>query len=276
MLVKTDILLKIDSLHYAVDYIPKRALHYFSAPENREEAVPLLLEEAQDFIANPADYIEETMGNRFLVHALLILGSLQEKQAMCLIRQIGLMPHELIDELLGDWLFDGISLAIAEIFDGRVEELKELIEDRELDPSVRAACIQSLLFLYGRGALSREEIISYLRRQLDTPEKGLPFFYEIIASAAIALHPEELIEPLRRLYSEGIIDDSQVQLQEIEESLSLPKAASLEAFRETLSMRLEDPVQYLENLEAISQEVPYERNEPCPCGSGQKFKKCCQ
>lgn len=276
MLLATDTLLQIDALHYAVDYIPKRALRFFTDPENRQESIDLLLEEAKDVIAHPGEYIEEETGNRFLFHALMILGSFREERAIPLIRQIGLMDHESIDDLLGDRLFDSVSLAIAEIFSQNMGELKNLLEDPDIDPCIRATCLQSMVFLYGRGAISREEIVAYFLDLLKNPEEDLPFFYEVIAASSIALHPEELIVPLRKLYRAGKIDASHIKLEEIEESLSLPKEQSIQEFRATLDVHLDDPIAHLETIEDLQKAIAYERNEPCPCGSGLKFKKCCQ
>lgn len=276
MLVETDTLLQIDSLHYAVDYIPKRAIRYFTDPETQAESVDLLLEEAQDVIAHPTEYIEEETGNRFLFHALIILGSFQEEKAIPLIRQIGLMNHESIDELLGDRLFDSIALAIAEIFSRQIDALKSLIEDPAIDPCVRATCIHSMMFLYGRGAISRDNLVAYFLNLLQKPEDGIPFFYEVIASASMALYPEELIELLRKFYQENRIDQSIISLKEIEENLALSKEQVIEEFRPNFHVYLDNPIAHLETLEGLQQEIYYERNEPCPCGSGLKFKKCCQ
>ncbi len=275
MLTATDTLLQIDSLHYAADYIPKRALRYFTAPENQLEATDLFLEEAEDVIAHPGEYLEEETGNRFLFHALMIFGALQEEKAIPLIRKIGLMDHKSIDEMLGDRLFDSVSLAIAEIFSQNRDGLKSLLEDPDIDPCVRATCLQSMVFLYGRGIFSREEIVAYFLDLLKHPEEDLPFFYEVIAASSIALYPEELIGLLRKFYREGRIDASHIKLEEIEDSLSLPKEQVIQKFRATLDVRLEDPVAHLEMLEDFQRGTVYERNELCPCGSGLKFKKCC-
>ena len=270
-----DLGLQMDSLHYAIDYIPKRALRFFTAPEHRPESIDLLLEEAQDVIHHPDEYIEEGMGNRLLFHAFLIFASLKEERAIPLIRELGLMDQETIDELLGQHLFEGIALAIGELCATQVDQLKEFIQSDEIDPCIRAACLQAMTFLYGRGVITRDEVVSYFLDLLKNPEPDLPFFYEVIAASAIPLYPDELIVPLRELYSQGKIDSSHIKLEEIEESLSLPKSQAIQEFRPFLSTRIEDPIVYLETLTEF-QNPPYERNEPCPCGSGLKFKKCCQ
>lgn len=276
MLLETDMLLQLDALHYAADYIPKRAIRYFTALGHQDELMPLLVEEAKDVIAYPEEHQDESGCSRLLFHAIMIFGFLREERAIPLVREIGLMSHEAIDEMLGDRLFESVSLALAELFSQRVDELKALVEDRTIDPSIRATCLQTMMFLYGRGEISRDDMVAYCLKLLKQPEEDLSCVYEVIAASSIALHPEELIGELRQFYQEGRIDEEQVKLEEIEESLLLPKENSIEEFRKMLNVHLDDLIAHLEGLDGAWKEGAYERNESCPCGSGQKFKKCCQ
>ena len=37
----------------------------------------------------------------------------------------------------------------------------------------------------------------------------------------------------------------------------------------------EDMLKYIDKVEPIKADKAPKRNDPCPCGSGKKFKKCC-
>ncbi|HBA4208031.1 TPA: YecA family protein, partial [Escherichia coli] len=61
--------------------------------------------------------------------------------------------------------------------------------------------------------------------------------------------------------------------EQFEKSISLIQPAALALYQYWLSVRMSEassrpvPVKRAENMPG--------RNDPCPCGSGKKFKKCC-
>jgi hypothetical protein len=271
MSTAVDTLLLMDSLAFAVDYIPKRALRFFTVSENRQETIALLLDEIKDVLEYPAEYLEE--GSQILFYALVILGHFRAKEAMGLIREIGRLDQETIDGFMGERLFDSVSLAIAQIFSEDVPLLKELIEDPEMDECIRAACVQSMICLYGQEVLPRDELVSYLLYLLKKPREKVAFFYEVIVSSSLALHPEEMMEEIRKVFSEQIVDESDITLQDVEEFLTIDKEEVIREGKAAFAADLEDIVAHFESIQELPNSV--ERNELCPCGSGQKYKKCC-
>lgn len=268
-----DTMLLIDSLHYAVDYIPKRAIRFFIAPENHQEAVALLVDEVTEILEHPDEFIEE--GSRFLFYAIMILGHMRSKEAIPLIQKIGSLDQEAIDELLGERLFDSISLAVAQIFSENIDSLKNMIEDTHVDECIRATCVQSLLYLYGQGILSRDAVVSYFLKLLRKPREQIAFFYEVIVNACLVLHPEEMIEEIRKIFDEEILDLPDVTLEDVEEFFSMNKEEVISECKEIFQSTLEDPIAHLESIENFYDKNAIERNEECPCGSGIKYKKCC-
>jgi len=263
----------IDSLHYAMDYIPKRALRFFSALENQQETVSLLVEEIEEVLEHPAEFVEE--GSQFLFYALMILGHFRSKEAIPLIRELGFLDQEAIDELLGERLFDSVSLAIAQIFSEEIDRLKVLIEDVSMDECIRATCVQSIIYLYGQRVLSRDHVVAYFINLLKKPREKISFFYEVIINASLILHPKEMIEEIRKIVSEGIIDASDVSLEDVEEFLAMDAKDVIAEGKEAFKADLDDLVAYFESIEGFHQGSSVERNEACPCGSGVKYKKCC-
>lgn len=273
MSTAVDTLLLIDSLHYAVDYIPKRAIRFFTAPENLPETIPLLVDEIKEVLTHPNEFAEER--SQFLFYAIMILGHFRLKEAIPLIRDLGCMDQESIDELLGERLFDSISLAIAQIFSEEIDLLKDLIEDSSIDECIRATCVQSIICLYGQGFLSRDEVVSYFLALLKKPRENISFFYEVIVSASLIVHPEEMIEEIRKIFSEGSIDASEVSLDDVEEFLEMDKSDVIAECKQAFQMDLDDLLAYFDSIGGFHHGSSVERNEVCPCGSGLKYKKCC-
>ena len=273
MSTAVDTLLLIDSLHYAVDYIPKRAIRFFIAPENLPETIHLLVDEIREILAHPTEFVEE--GSQFLFYAIMILGHFRSEEAVPLIYDLGLLDQESIDELLGEKLFGSISLAIAQIFSERIDLLKGLIEDSSIDECIRATCVQSIVYLYGQSYLSRDEVVSYFLTLLRKPREKISFFYEVIISASLIVHPEEMIEEIRKKFSEGVIDVSSISLDDVEECLWMDKHDVIPECKQAVQADLDDLVAYFDAMEELPQGNAVERNETCPCGSGLKYKKCC-
>jgi|GEM_PF-3620450 len=273
MSTAVDTLMLIDSLHYAVDYIPKRAIRFFTAPENQQETVSLLTDEIQEVLEHPQEFVEE--GSQLLFYAIMILGHFRAKEAIPLICDLGLLDQESIDELLGERLFENISLAIAQIFSEDIDLLKTLIENPNVDECIRATCLQSMVYLYAQDVLSRDTVVDYFHDLLKRPREKISFFYEVIISASLILHPQEMIEEIRKIFAEGIVDSSDVSLEDVEEFLLMDKNEVISECKESFQTDLDDLIAYLESIEGLHRGSTVERNESCPCGSGLKYKKCC-
>ena len=108
-----------------------------------------------------------------------------------------------------------------------------------------------------------------------------------LVSCSADLYPEEVYEDIKEAYEDNLLELSFTGLKEIERMLSLGKERVLDGLRRNGRYRL--------ILDAISQMEYWAcfqtwakerralgkkprrigRNEPCPCGSGKKDKKCC-
>jgi hypothetical protein len=105
---------------------------------------------------------------------------------------------------------------------------------------------------------------------------------------------------LRRAYSDGFADPQSMAPEELAEVESAPPGRMLEALRErqppiddvaaatswwsafernsahdALEEDWDDERHLMEPDQPYRAPAKVGRNEPCPCGSGQKFKKCC-
>lgn len=106
------------------------------------------------------------------------------------------------------------------------------------------------------------------------------FNMELAVFAGFLSGMNESIE--KALELEGLTDDTEVEIQidfkKLLYNMHGAKANWLYLLEEwenvlTLEERMEIKKQYNRDNTAVSKKVG--RNDPCPCGSGKKYKKCC-
>ena len=179
----------------------------------------------------------------------------------------------------------------------------------------RGCAIRALATLHLSGLLGREEVVKHLEGLADAViASGEGFLGRALADAICAVDPEDLIRVVQRLDREELLDDSPVDYLALVRDL-LQKPRERYEFRAEFEDRytlLDDPVDVLETVLAaehvFAEPGPFPpeaslpaafagrppsgletrengtlvrarkkvgRNEPCPCGSGRKYKHCC-
>jgi hypothetical protein len=134
---------------------------------------------------------------------------------------------------------------------------------------------------------------------------------ETVLAAVHSLHdlyPEEAYEDIKRAYDHGFVDEFMIGLEDVDRQLARGKDDVLRRLQEETT-HIEDTIDMLKHWAAFQPRkekpavnpMPEERqprplpaarqepnptienaeprvgrNEPCPCGSGKKFKKCCR
>ena len=122
------------------------------------------------------------------------------------------------------------------------------------------------------------------------------------------LYPEETVKDIELAYNEELVDTTSITFGEIKEQLGKSKQIVLDELHDDPNLKLiDDTISELENWACFDQtknqnvtalplaentnskqisinnvnQEPYRveykvgRNEPCPCGSGKKYKRCC-
>ena len=92
---------------------------------------------------------------------------------------------------------------------------------------------------------------------------------------------------LRRAYDDGLIDERDISPADLDDVETGPRGSELERLLDRYAP-IDDVAAATEWWDRIgttepplTREQPYiappkvGRNEPCPCGSGKKYKKCC-
>jgi uncharacterized protein YecA (UPF0149 family) len=100
------------------------------------------------------------------------------------------------------------------------------------------------------------------------------------------LYPEEVLEDIKQAFKDDLIDEMFIDLESVEETLAQGKERVLEDLRkDRRHWFISNTVTEMEWWACFDQEPPPRpevskrgkigRNEPCPCGSGKKYKRCC-
>jgi hypothetical protein len=209
------------------------------------------------------------------------------------------LPEERLDALLGDATTQTGARLIAGTFNDDHDALMAFIEQSALDAHMRWLALEALAFLTFDGRIARSETEDFLRRLYERrlfDEAGLVGYGW---SAACALLGLDSMEPLvKAAFEAGLIDESICDFEGWQGILADAHARPADAgrFRDENCGYLDDlyesmmwvhgpdmdageeddPEAWLPPPEPVRNPLRHVgRNDPCPCGSGKKYKKCC-
>jgi hypothetical protein len=215
---------------------------------------------------------------------------------------------------LGDAVTETLAAILVSVYDGDPEALQGVFEAPNADSAARNAALMALGYLTRAGnAMSDEAMRAYLRRigqtltDAEDPLVGLAWAQVIAALGYDDLGPE-----VARAMSRGAIDADLYGIKEFHADLRAARddPEGLAVFRHDGVEPLASTVEALSRWDwgasadelgfdtgdergpDLAEEFSYDpapppdlpivnplrhvgRNDPCPCGSGKKYKKCC-
>lgn len=213
------------------------------------------------------------------------------------------------EERFSDDIGETLGRLLASVCDGDLAPLKALAEDAGAAMWCRYAALHAMVVRVVEGDDSRDELLAYLEmlcmREAEVIRRG-EWDYACepndllswAADTACDIGPAPLMERIRGWFEEGLIDPAVSGLQWFEKHSALPAARCLAEAAENEGNRyVTDAVAMFaawacfdDSVHAspppwaaqagikstVVREMPkVGRNDPCPCGSGKKFKKCC-
>ncbi len=285
---------------------PRTAL--IEAVEQREAITPLLLDELRrqlDAGFAPALETKHYWRHHF---AIYLLAYFREPAAYPLFVQMGTLPGETLFDAIGDTVTEGYKRQLAAVCHGDARGIERLIDDPGLNEYVRTAAIGALEILFANGELDRDALVDCLgrlaKRWLDAAEAGeepsdaTAWIWATLVWLAADIDAQELVPTIRRAFELQLVDpwlggDAQRFEHVMAEHRDRP-----EPYKPSPGVGLPGhPVDELEHWycfrtpvqripetpdrRSVVGRVPVRaatkvgRNDPCPCGSGKKYKKCC-
>jgi len=193
---------------------------------------------------------------------------------------------------------------MAGLFDGDPQPLYDIILDPNANEYLRASMIEALAMVTLRGELDRQQVGRFLRDAFMEMQPQAECYAWVGWQSAIAmLGMSDLKILVKKAFDRGLIDRRVLGFDDFEQDLKRAIECPGEPWRpgdheytvfgdtiDELSGWYCFTEQYNEDQERWRQQAevepilsqPYEnpfrgvgRNDPCPCGSGKKFKTCC-
>lgn len=278
--------------------LPLKAL--IMASERREELAPLLIAEIQDFLLAFPYEREPSDALFFIFH---LLGSWGETAAYRPLAALLRLSNDELEWVMGDTAVETSHRVMAAVFDGDPQPLYDIIFDKYADEYVRSRMFETLAMLVHQQKLDRDVVADFLRRSFDDlQEEGGNFVWDGWQSAIAMLGLDELTPLVKIAFERELVAPHICEFRHFERDLANAKAgASLSDWRGSSCLPFGEVIEELswcavfgyagedegeESSSAIlDHPEPAEpasnphrnvgRNDPCPCGSGKKFKKCC-
>jgi uncharacterized protein len=276
-----------------LDRLPVEAIR--AARADRDTMVPVFLRSIEAFLSEQGEQVAPEA--LFLIFHLL--GEWREKSAYRPLAALLRSPPDALDPVLGDSITETTHRVMAAVFDGDPDPLYEIIRDPEADEYVRSSMCRTLAVLTRRGELPRAAVAEFLRDSFSQLEpQQYSYVWHGLGEAVAWLGLIELKPLVEQAFSRGLIDDTWYTFEEFEEDLqdaidhpdAGPLDRDLDLFgdvieemsgwacfqpkeknkdRSTWTLLPSPQLPFIEPLRKVG------RNDPCPCGSGKKFKKCC-
>ena len=271
----------LQQLERATGWFPRSAVE--AAIAQREEITPALLGILEHTVAHAEEVAGGEVYADYLAHlyAMLLLAQFREVRACPLVLQIAALPEDVLEDLCGEFVGEDLGRVIASVCGGEVDEIQSLIADLDADPPGRAAALDSLLILVATGQKRRDEVAAYFSGLYQGGlEREPSFVWDALVSGSMDLSCTEQLADIEQAYSDELVDPEFIALRDVKEELALGPDAAQRAMAENPYFTLvNDVVREMSGWACFrdkrSGAVDVGRNDPCPCGSGKKYKKCC-
>ncbi|MGY8672472.1 MAG: DUF1186 domain-containing protein [Verrucomicrobiia bacterium] len=274
--------------------IPTAALE--AAEQNPDELAPKLREIVSNAASAPGDLLEDHT-YQLHIYALYLLAKFRDHAAYEDFVKICNLPDEQPLDLAGDVLVEDGPLLLASVCDGNLDPIKTIAANEDAHALIRNAAIASVAVLYVWRERARVEVIAYYRSLFrDLPRPGNTTVWAGLITCCYHIQAQELAHEIRGAYLAELIIPEALPPEEIEAGLMGGRPDAVERFvrryrpiTETakslawwrcFSMTpdggqkaVPQPVEPVAPETAAGMNIG--RNDPCPCGSGKKFKKCC-
>jgi hypothetical protein len=261
---------------------PRKALK--EAIAKKEQITPILLQILEESANNIEDLFEQ---EDYMAHiyAMFLLAQFRDKRAYPLIVDFFSTPGEISLEATVDVVTEDLDRILASVCWGDMSLIKRLAENEAADEYVRNAALESLVCLVATGQMSREEVLAYYKSLFESELSKQPsHFWDGLVSCCTDLYPEEVYPEIKQAFEEDLIDESFIDLDFVDGQLALGREDVLAELQGDRYRLIEDTIKELEwwacfqptiQQQPIVKKRKIGRNEPCPCGSGKKYKKCC-
>ena len=278
---------------------------------DRDAASQTLLNLLNDFLdqAFEVDPDESERAKDAIFMVVHLLAEFREKRAFPLLMRLLGCAGDMVERILGDAISETLPGIIISTFDGDLRSLHQLITNNLASEPVRAYSLHVLAYLTNEGTVSRESTQQFLQECFDRFQKEQQSFVWIGWLDCITMLGLDSFVPLvERAFREDLVNTDFMNFfdfqNDLKSTINAQLVNSYPRFRNKCSFDNVDILSSwamynrprnsassfsIENSgirnssffpQSITESHPNPhrkigRNDPCPCGSGKKFKKCC-
>jgi hypothetical protein len=265
--------------------LPRDAMRW--TLDNWDDAAPRLLEALERF-ANGTDRSKKAANATFFI--LHLAGERRETRAFAPLCRLA-QEAEAAEAVLGDGVTSTLKRILISTYDGNLDALKGVIEAAGTDEFVRIGALEALAYLMATEYISREEAEAYLLRLSMVALLGLEPWSDVVRQAfarglisPMDMNDDNFREDLRRILTDPgrMADFKANNIAPLKDAIG--ELAGWYGFSDPAKRDQERHAVGREGAGRTSAATPQSsaksfkgvgRNDPCPRGSGKKFKKCC-
>jgi SEC-C motif/Protein of unknown function (DUF1186) len=193
----------------------------------------------------------------------------------------------------GDWITEDMPAVLANFGIEAFDNIKNMLLDKdEVDRFVRAGAARALFLISEKYPDAREKSVKALRDAISSENDDIArscFMYELVH-----FKDHDSLPFIEFYFKNSMIDDGWMTLDDVFQyyygsdsefngSGKAVETDSLDIFKDTSDnfYRNSNQGKYItptkNNYQSTKKTLKKEagRNDPCPCGSGKKYKKCC-
>jgi hypothetical protein len=270
-----------------------------AAKSHRAHVAPLLIQELQKFAIDFQSYDRSDI---LPVIAVYLVAEWEVAESFEAVLDCFALDEKFGGYELGDLITENGPVILAALCRADLDALERFAERKDISGWARGAAFKAMVTLVLWDKVPRNDVVTrfawLFRRKPFPREDGIT--WTELADAAYELHPAELMDEIRPLFRQGVVDPFATTLEEFEREAKRDRAACLrehaDRFRPITDTA--DSISYWGRwskpsasrgssipsstsksipapVPARSKEYKVGRNDPCPCGSGKKYKKCC-
>jgi hypothetical protein len=290
----------ISQLEYFTPEIPVEALD--AAIADPQEIVPDLLGFI-DYARKHAEEIKNEKSKEYSGHfyALYLLAQFRENSAYApIVDLFAEVPGETIHEITGDLITEDLHKILPSVCGNDDSLIRHLVENEKAGEYVRAAAVDSFITMFMAGMKSRDEVVTYFSSLFHGGIKREPsMVWNSLVASTVDMNTKELYQEICRAYEEDLFETGHISLREIEKEKTWSIEKSIAHLRQIGNYSLiddtitelkkwnwsdrqekkhaDEKIKEIEepNIVAVRTGPKIGRNDPCTCGSGKKYKKCC-
>lgn len=284
----------IQGMTYRTARFPKEAFGEVEA--NPEEAKPYLYEAIDKAVCE-----KENLDKDYQLHfySLYLLAEFRDKEAFERILKLVSLEQDTLEFLIGDGMTCGLDTILYLTYNGDLELLKAAVGDHKIGEFVRISMLSVLGQLYLDQVLEKEEWKRLLKEFIYNQGQG-NLFYSELAGMVCRCHFVDMMKDVEYLFEAGLADDTIFGNYDscVDMMFDFSDEKSFFCTSMVASDYLKDWAMFEQDEgskakpgkkeldEMIKQfsrqtgkkpaaKVKIGRNDPCPCGSGKKYKHCC-